>query len=619
MIELDSFDQVQGSGGQIKQSQGGCVVVRVRAPDAVDEAVIRAFRRSTWPRLGRSRLNLRQRGDAAREQRTRSRDVEDVQILRGLHRGCRLPREASDPRAFGKNIASYPRVFGKKNALYPRVFGNSCRPSNVRDDDLRRLLVQSNPWWKLAGGGQDPTAWVANHVLLRDRQTYDLGYRSRVLQDLETDSLGDALVVLTGPRRVGKSVALLDLAAALCRRPDVDPRQVIHVPCDGMADRDLRRALVQGRALTAVVDRLGTKSRVWLLDEVSGIHGWTATIKQARDQTALRGDTVILSGSRWLATEDVQGNLLAGRAGTTAHRRVRHLHPMPFRDFLTAVRPEIPRPPPVHPADLRDPAVQGALEDLRVWTDEYDLAWQDYLTVGGFPRAVAEWRNAGNVSTAYLQDLAAWLRRDVEPDARADSLPILLSTLAQHQPNPLSVRGTGAELRYVRYDFETRLSRLTSGFAALWCPKRDDAGGAVAGAQAKLYLTDPILSWLPSTLRAGLPSPDMTHLTEAAIGVALARVIDALQAGRWVASDTIGYVNTRSGHEVDFAPVPVPAGGQVRMTVPLEGKWVDTGWRKEALVIEGKYPEGILATKSILDMTYPAWAVPAPLVALLLE
>ncbi len=50
----------------------------------------------------------------------------------------------------------------------------------------------------------------------------------------------------------------------------------------------------------------------------------------------------------------------------------------------------------------------------------------------------------------------------------------------------------------------------------------------------------------------------------------------------------------------------------------MESKWVDSGWRKEALTIEGKHGTGILATKTILDTRHVAWAVPAPLLALML-
>lgn len=178
----------------------------------------------------------------------------------------------------------------------------------MRDDEIRRSLTEADPWWRAAAAGADPTAWVAAHRLLRDRARHDLGYRSDMLSDIAADQIGDSLVVLTGPRRVGKSVVLLDLAAALCRRPDIDPRQVIHIPCDGMRNRDLRRALTLGRDMTRVVDRDGPRRRVWLLDEVSTIRGWTAVLKAARDSTNFGDDTVVATGSRWRNDEDIEGN-----------------------------------------------------------------------------------------------------------------------------------------------------------------------------------------------------------------------------------------------------------------------------------------------------------------------
>jgi hypothetical protein len=51
-----------------------------------------------------------------------------------------------------------------------------------------------------------------------------------------------------------------------------------------MRDRDLRRALTLGRELTRSVDANTPARRVWLLDEVSAVAGWTAALKAARDQ-----------------------------------------------------------------------------------------------------------------------------------------------------------------------------------------------------------------------------------------------------------------------------------------------------------------------------------------------
>ncbi len=488
----------------------------------------------------------------------------------------------------------------------------------MRDDELRRLAVESNPWWRAAKAA-DQLAWTIGHRLLRERAAYDLGYRTDVLADIATAEIRDTLTVVVGPRRIGKSVALIDLAASLCARNDIDPRQVIHLPCDGLRDRDLRRALTLCRELTRSLDADHQKRRVWLIDEVTGIPGWAAALKAARDATAFGDDTVIATGSRWLGSDDALGSLLAGRAGTTNARRVRVLLPMAFPDFLATTRPELPRVSRVHPADLQDVPARKELEAVQFDVDGFDLGWQDYLTSGGFPRAVAEHARDGAVSASYLRDLEAWLRRDADPDAPPESMPLLLSALTTHMTSPLNATKVAVALGYSNPPtFRRRIDRLTATFAALPCPQRTDAGQRVAGSQAKLYVTDPILAWIPSRLRAGLPPPDFTHLSEMALGVALARTIDRLDEGRWVSADTIGYLRTGSGNEVDLCPVRVPSEAGARWTVPLESKWVDTGWRGTSKVIEARFSRGIVATKSILDLDHPAWAVPVPLVALLL-
>jgi hypothetical protein len=131
-----------------------------------------------------------------------------------------------------------------------------------------------------------------------------------------------------------------------------------------------------------------------------------------------------------------------------------------------------------------------------------------------------------------------------------------------------------------------------STLAALWCPRREN-DRVVAGAQARLYLTDPLLARLPSRLRAGLPAPDMTRGHHR-------------------------FARTQSGNEVDLAPVRLPTESAATFSTPIESKWVDHGWRSDTRAIDGKYHHGVVATKSVLDTTDPVWAVPAPLLALLL-
>ena len=104
----------------------------------------------------------------------------------------------------------------------------------MRDDELRRVLSDANPWWAAAAAGRDPTAWQEANRTLRDRRQFDLGYRSGILDDIASGPPDGSLVILTGPRRVGKTVALLDVALSLCgcrgtgSAPRVDPGARTH-------------------------------------------------------------------------------------------------------------------------------------------------------------------------------------------------------------------------------------------------------------------------------------------------------------------------------------------------------------------------------------------------------
>ena len=453
--------------------------------------------------------------------------------------------------------------------------------------------------------------------MLLARAAYDLGYRSGLLDDVADGPVDDKLVVLRGARRVGKSVLLKDTAARLCGRHEVDPRQVIYVPTDGMRASDLGRVAKLGRELTRSV---GNMRRVWLLDEVTGMRGWTQALKYLRDNTEFGADTVVCTGSSWDREAEVERDLLAGRAGTSTRRRSRILHPMSFRDVVLAAGREVPLPSALLPSALQSEAAQGVVESLEFFVNELDLAWQAYLSSGGFPRAVAEYHRTGEVGEAFLRDLAAWLHRDVDPEAGEDSVPRLLSEIERRCASPLNRRALANNLGYgSRQTADVRLIRLVRTHAAVWCHQVDNDGRRVAGAQSKLYLCDPLLAWLGSRLRAGLPRPDFSRLTEACLGTALARAVDALEPGRWEDDDSVGYLRTGGGKEIDFAQVAVLSPAGAALTVPIESKWVSSGWRAEARVIEGKLGAGVVATRTVLDLSHPAWAIPAPLVALLLE
>lgn len=441
-----------------------------------------------------------------------------------------------------------------------------------------------------------------------------------MLADVADGPVTDSLIILRGPRRVGKSVALKDAAASLCGRADMDARQIVYLPADGMTAANLGRAVTQAVELTRSVDLDGRRPRIWLLDEITSVEGWTTRLKFLRDNTPFGEDTVVCTGSSWGDTSSAERDLLAGRAGSSSTHRTRLLLPMSFRDVLAATRPQLPLPDTAPPWDLQSEAAINSVPDLELFTDEFDLAWQSYLASGGFPRAVAEHARTGQVSDAFIADRTAWLHRDVDADAPDESVPLLLHELEQRSTSPLNRSNVAERLGYgSRQTFDLRLRRLVRSFAAVWCHQVDDAGVQVSGSQSKLYLIDPLLAQLGPRERAGLPAPDLSRLTEAALGVALAAAIEREQPGRWLSQDSMGYTRT-SGGEIDFAPIPLPTrAGPQAATTPIESKWVTSGWRPEAKATEIRYRRGVVATRNILDLRHQAWAVPAPVVALLLR
>ena len=53
--------------------------------------------------------------------------------------------------------------------------------------------------------------------------------------------------------------------------------------------------------------------------------------------------------------------------------------------------------------------------------------------------------------------------------------------------------------------------------------------------------------------------------------------------------------------------------------VPFEGKYIDTGWKRAAQTVKSGFAGGILATRSLIDTSKQVKAIPAPIIAWLLN
>jgi hypothetical protein len=192
------------------------------------------------------------------------------------------------------------------------------------------------------------------------------------------------------------------------------------------------------------------------------------------------------------------------------------------------------------------------------------------------PRAVAEHHSDGVVSEAYLRDIHAWLHADVDPDGPQQSTLRMIVRALTAEQQPTQRQQPGRDTRAVPTGDDTVPEPLASRDCGA---QRGENGHAITGSQSKL---------------------------------------DRIEEGRWVEGETIGFACTGSGNEIDLGALPITATADIGGTTPIESKWVDQGWRAEARTIEGKYNRGVVTTKSILDLEHPSFAIPAPLVALLL-
>ena len=119
------------------------------------------------------------------------------------------------------------------------------------------------------------------------------------------------------------------------------------------------------------------------------------------------------------------------------------------------------------PWNLQGPDTAAAAVSLEPFTDELDLAWQAYLTSGGFPRAVSEHHKTGAVSESFMRDIASWLHIDVDREAPVDSVPLLMAELHARSTSPLNRAKTAESLGYhTRHAFDLRLNRLVRSYGA---------------------------------------------------------------------------------------------------------------------------------------------------------
>lgn len=468
----------------------------------------------------------------------------------------------------------------------------------MNDSSLRRLLAERSPW-------RARTSWKADDPDLRAAARLPLAYEPAPLADIRAPGL----YVLRGPRRVGKSLELKRAVASLITG-GANPKTIFYCSCDGLSRQDLRRLVAQGHNATRTL----SGPRHWLLDEVTAVPGWSQAIKELRDQdTTFREACVVLTGSSARDLEQARKDLADRRGGVADSDRL--LMPMSFRAFCMALGDldGLPRQT-IKPRDALSRASERAIAELEPWSDALADAWELYLDVGGFPRAVGEYVESGGVSDGFIQGL--WdvvLGEAIRASSISEAeMTALLDRIALNLCSPVNASRIARDVGLSGHQrAQDRIEDLVRAFLA-WRCHQIRGGKPHTGAQSKLYFVDPLVAQLAHRHDPRLSTPTASRLAEQQIGLELARTASQNAPSALIRADRVMYERTKTGAEIDFVGLD--------LEVPFECKYTDGGWRRDALTMKARHGRGVLVTRSPLQIgaEEAVWAVPAGILAWLL-
>jgi hypothetical protein len=290
----------------------------------------------------------------------------------------------------------------------------------------------------------------------------------------------------------------------------------------------------------------------------------------------------------------------------------RLLLPMAFPDFARCAGFDLPAPPrlPVDAffrADGRD-----ACRDALVHLGPLVAAYEAYLLVGGFPRAVVDHRRSARVSDRFAADLWDVLRADMVTagSRRPEHALRLLERLVAGMTSLVNMSNIAEALGVTQPTVAAWIDELVDAYA-LFILFQASAGAPDLRKQRKVYPIDPLVAWLPSRLSAAVAAPDLSQLSEAVLAGALPRAVEGPATDAFGRPHRMFVYRSASGGEVDFHLAP--AGHT------LESKYIDTASTGDARALLANFKGGLLLTRSAVELQAGFTVLPASVFAWLLD
>ena len=316
------------------------------------------------------------------------------------------------------------------------------------------LIDLQNPWW------QDDKAMDRDpHI----RAITGKSYRFKRMELSSLDLQSSAVHIIRGPRQVGKTTLIKELIASELKS-GFDPRMILYLSCETLGDfGTLQKVLVEW-----INSHTSNDKAMIFLDEVSFVKEWQRAVLSLSNLGFLERICMVITGSNARDLKE-SSERLPGRRGKGKDLFVYPLGPKEY----------------------------GQLDCFKGLTFKQRLGI--YLQVGGFPHAIRDYHELGQVSDETYITYRNWIIGDA---ARYRLSEEFLKSILYRISETLGTRVSWSELikdtsvkshetalEYVEHLEDSFLTKV------LYCYDPDKKSSALHKAR-KIYLIDPLLYFL---------------------------------------------------------------------------------------------------------------------------
>ncbi len=343
----------------------------------------------------------------------------------------------------------------------------------ISEDEIYDNLALENPWWKSAA--------VSDKIAGYPKRTYFAPFSELVLQDEVKRS-----VILLGPRRVGKTIMMLQLIADLLKRK-TPPQNILYVSLD--------RPLYNGITLEKIVKKhlqsqpiVQNIPRYFFFDEIQYLKEWELELKSLTD--IYPDCKFIASGSAAAALRAKSNESGAGRFTTFL------LPPLTFDEFILfqADKNDNHR----RLVEFADDRFSAPERLQRLDVQYLNNLFESYCSYGGYPEAV--------FSSRVQREMDRFIREDIIEKVLLRDLPSiygisdtrelnsLFTTLTLNTAHEVSLDGLSQSSRVAKNTLKRYIEYLEAAFLVKKVRRIDqNAKHFQRETTFKVYLTNPSL------------------------------------------------------------------------------------------------------------------------------